>query len=280
MRTAVAELREALGQRFPGAQPLVYRTAGAVQTGIEVLDRELPNGGLPRGRLTVWRPGGGATAVMRSAMRSVVSNGERAAWIDVGGTITGDAWPGALLIRPDGERSGFACAEEVLRCGGFALVVLAGVGRGLSRVAARLSHAQREGGGAFVAMGEESSLAHVRVASRILARETRWRRNAFGEETDVESVLVRVDAGALGWSGHVTFRLAVLSRGQRLALDPLLVDRRGVPLRAGHWSGGHGRDQGGSPTRGDPLVSNERASLEAMPVHPGPNSLAEVRTGN
>src|SRR5688572_17519676 len=52
----VIALREALEQRFPNAKPLVFRTAGAVSTGLAALDAMLPGGGLPRGRLSLWQP--------------------------------------------------------------------------------------------------------------------------------------------------------------------------------------------------------------------------------
>ena len=276
MGTSVAELRETLGRRYPGAQPLVYRTAAAVRTGIEALDGMLPNGGLPRGRLTVWRPGGGTTAVLRSTAQRVQANGERAAWIDGSGMLAGEDWPGGLLIRPAGERAGFGCAEEVLRCGGFALVVLSGVGRGMERVAGRLTHAVREGGGALVVVGEESALAHLRVTSRILPAETQWRSDAFGEAAIVESVRLRVEASALGWSGGVSFSLPVRVWTPRFALDPLLVDRRGVPHRAGHWAGARHREWRGPTARG-PAVSNAAEESTALPSIL--NSLAKVRKG-
>ena len=69
-----------------------YRSAEAVGTGIDLLDRALPGGGLPRGRLVVWSPGGGATAVLRSACMAVVSRGERAAWVDGAGLMAGEFW--------------------------------------------------------------------------------------------------------------------------------------------------------------------------------------------
>jgi hypothetical protein len=150
-------------------------------------------------------------------------------WIDGGWTVAGDFWPGGLLIRP-GKEFGFACAEEVLRSGGFALVVLTGSG-GLGRVASRLSRAVREGGSAFVVRSEESLLAHLRVASRLLVAGASWKQDPFGEPAVVEAVRVRVEARALGWSGSIEFLLPVLCRSPRLAVDPMLVDRRGV--RAG-----------------------------------------------
>ncbi|HEX2093190.1 MAG TPA: hypothetical protein VHG28_12345, partial [Longimicrobiaceae bacterium] len=67
MASQLSTLRELLEQRFPGAVPVTHRTAGGVATGIAELDRVLPGGGFPRGRLSAWAPGGGATAVLRSA---------------------------------------------------------------------------------------------------------------------------------------------------------------------------------------------------------------------
>ena len=86
MSTSVAALRALIQQRFPDATPVTgvpggARTTEEVATGIAELDKVLPNGGLPRGRLSVWAPHGGSTAILRAACRSVVSAGERAAWI-------------------------------------------------------------------------------------------------------------------------------------------------------------------------------------------------------
>src|SRR5436190_642052 len=75
-------LRALLEARFPDATPVTHRTAEPVATGISALDAILPGGGLPRGRLTVWVPEGGATAILRAASQTTVLNGERAVWID------------------------------------------------------------------------------------------------------------------------------------------------------------------------------------------------------
>src|SRR5687767_2939169 len=126
----VLQLKEALEQRFPSAQPVAYRTAGAVATGVSALDAMLPAGGFPRGRLSLWTPGGGATAILYAAAQAVAGRGERAAWIDGASTIATDSWkPGALLLKPEGELESLICAEELLRSGGFGLVVLSGAGR-------------------------------------------------------------------------------------------------------------------------------------------------------
>jgi hypothetical protein len=229
--SVVAELREALARRHPDALPLAYRTAQAVATGIASLDAMLPNAGLPRGRLVAWSPGGGATAVLRTACRAVLERGERSAWVDGAGTMTADFWDARkdpLLLRPAGEQEALVCTEELLRSGGFGLVVLSGAERGAGRDAVRLSRAAKEGGGAFVVVTEDATVAHLRASARIPPDGYVWRTNPFGEPVDVLWVMVCVEASSMGWSGRTSFRLSVRTRGPRLALDPMLVDRRGV----------------------------------------------------
>jgi len=165
--------------------------------------------------------------VMRSACRSVLERGERAAWVDGGRTMAGDAWPrGAVLVRPASTESACGCAEELLRSGGFALVVLMVEEQRLERMASRLGRAVREGGGGFVAVSGATALAHLRITSRIVAEETVWRKNPFGEPAGLDAVVLRIEAHALGWGGRTVVRLPVHGRGVRVALDPL-VDLRG-----------------------------------------------------
>ncbi|MFW6201096.1 MAG: hypothetical protein ACOC8B_00840, partial [Gemmatimonadota bacterium] len=125
MSAQVLELKELLARRFPDAVPVAYRAAGAVATGVAELDELLPGGGLPRGRLTAWAPGGGATALLQAACEAVVARGERAAWVDADRLVAGEHWrSGPLLVRPADRRQALACVEELVRSGGFALVVL------------------------------------------------------------------------------------------------------------------------------------------------------------
>src|SRR5438270_6879619 len=63
----LSSLRSILEQRFPDATPVTHRTTGQVASGISQLDRALPSGGFPRGRLSAWAPLGGATAILRAA---------------------------------------------------------------------------------------------------------------------------------------------------------------------------------------------------------------------
>ena len=228
----VLQLKEALEQRFPNAQPVAYRTAGAVPTGIGAVDAMLPAGGLPRGRLSLWQPGGGATALLHAAVQSVVTQGERAAWIDGAGTIAGDSWrAGPLLLKPEGEIEALVCAEELLRSGGFGLVVLSGAGKSFLSEDVRLSRAVREGGGAFVALATKSSVAHLTIASSIGPEGYRWRMDPFGDPAEVVEVRIQVEAKAMGWSGRAVVNLPVLTHVYRMAADTNLVDRRGAKAK-------------------------------------------------
>ena len=135
---------------------------------------------------------------------------------------------GPLLIRPDGEMNGLQCAEELLRSGGFGLVVLTGVARALEREAVRLSRAVREGGSVLVALAAQSPIAHLRLATQIRPDGYQWKLNPFGEPAHVEAVRVRVEASAMGWHGQTELTLPVHNHSLRVAADPLLRDRRGA----------------------------------------------------
>jgi hypothetical protein len=231
---AVTDLKRALESRFPDALPLARTAAAAVTpTGLGALDALLPGGGLARGRVTVWQPGGGSTAVLRAAGEAAALHGGRSAWIDVARQQAADFWrPGPLLVRPRTEREALSGAEELLRSGGFALVVLAGGGRDAVQEMVRLSRAARAGGAAFVALLRESPVAHLRVVSRLSPEGYRWRRDPFGEPVELVSARVEIEASSLGWSGRTALELPVRMHQPRLAPEPRLVDRRGAPPAA------------------------------------------------
>jgi hypothetical protein len=195
---------------------------------VQLLDSILPGGGLPRGRLSVWLPRGGATAILRAACNTTVANGERAVWIDTLGTIAGEFWEeGPVLVRPATRLNSLRCAEELLRCGGFALLVLAGAEpRGTELV--RLSRAAREGGSAFVTLTPHTSMASLRLKSRILPQSYRWRKTPFGDPADARSAIIRVRAYSLGWNRETELPISIKPYDQRISLDAGLKDRRGV----------------------------------------------------
>jgi hypothetical protein len=226
--SAVPDLRSLLEQRFPDATPVTHRTAEPVATGIQLLDQILPGGGLPRGRLTVWMPQGGATAILRSSCLSVASTGERSAWIDGLGTIAGEFWEeGPVLVRPANRKNSLRAAEELLRCGGFALIVLTGSEPAGTEMV-RLSRAAREGGSAFVALTSHTSMASVRLVSRIMPHSYVWRRTPFGDPAEACSASIRVRAQSLGWNRQVELRVPVVQYDLRASLEAGLPDRRGM----------------------------------------------------
>jgi hypothetical protein len=192
--------------------------------------------------------------------RTVSSGGERAAWVDTAGRILGDDGPaGPLLLRPGGPSEGLECAEELARCGGFGLVVL---GHGARDLPVRLGRSAREGGGVLIAISEDASQGRLRIESSLAAEAWRWQPGPFGEPSEVESAVVEVSARALGWSGQTRFRMPVITHGSRLALDPLLVDRRGAPRRSSWPKGRSGATVG---------VTSDTTSIKSR------NSLLENR---
>jgi hypothetical protein len=120
------------------------------------------------------------------------------------------------------------CAEELLRCGAFGLIVLSGTRAAFNREDVRLSRAVREGGGAFVALAAQSNVAHLQVSSRIDPDGYRWQTNPFGEPAEVTQVRVQVEAQAMGWSGRTQVVIPVRGFAQRTAVEKELVDRRGA----------------------------------------------------
>jgi hypothetical protein len=226
--TALSSLRSILEQRFPDATPVTHRTADQVASGITQLDRALPSGGFPRGRLSVWAPLGGATAILRAACYTTAASGERAAWIDGEHTLTSDSWiDGPVLLRPTTRHAALRAAEEILRCGGFALVVLSGTDpHGTEAV--RLTRAAREGGTALVSLTSASAMSSLRMSSQLDPRGYTWHRTPFGEPAVAYDVLVRVRARAMGWNAHTQFLVPVMHHELRLSLESGLADRRGV----------------------------------------------------
>src|SRR5690606_34590355 len=177
----VAALRAVIEQRFPGSVPSVYQTAPGVPTGVVSLDAVLPNAGFPRGRICIWQPGVGAGAVLRAACQATGRRGERAVWIDAGRTTSGEvSWSGVTLVQPGDPDMARLCAEELVRSGGFALVVLAGLTtRGSERV--RLTRCVREGGTALVELSTEPHMAAIHFQSALAPAGLHWRRDHQGE---------------------------------------------------------------------------------------------------
>lgn len=224
--TRTAALQALISQRFPDAVPVERWSRGTVPTGVEALDRILPNGGFQRGRLAVWTPGAGAAALLRTTALRAVADGERAVWIDATRTVTGACWrEGPLLIRPASETSALRAAEELGRSGGFAFVVLDGV-EPASPELVRCARAAHEGGAALVLVTRATSLASLRLASRPLPPSPSLSRLLL--PAVIRSLRVRITARASGWHSSVELTLPVWHDDLRLSLELRHPDRRGV----------------------------------------------------
>src|SRR5439155_24852833 len=97
------------------------------------------------------------------------------------------------LLRPTTRRNALKAAEEILRSGGFALVVLSGTVPSGTEVV-RLTRAAREGGAALVSLSSAAALSSVRIWSQLDPRGYRWQPTPFGEPAGVHDVLLRVRA--------------------------------------------------------------------------------------
>ncbi|MDR0787819.1 MAG: hypothetical protein LBG44_08145 [Gemmatimonadota bacterium] len=226
--TAIAELREMIGKRFPNSVPLPARTVPQVATGVPALDRVLPGGGFPRGQLTVWMAGAGGAAVMRSACREAVRRGERAAWVESVGKVMPDvSWPGVVVAHPRSEEEALECVEALLGSGGFAIVAYAG-GVGSSTARLRLCRAAREGGAAFVEVSDNPHMAAVKIRAPVSPEQFQWSCNALGEPILVGRISLHVTVEAAGWNRKADVVLKVMSHEHSLFPDPGLADRRGV----------------------------------------------------
>jgi hypothetical protein len=228
---ALQSVRAQLDKQFPNATPVPRRTSDGVATGIAALDAILPNGGFPKGRLSVWTPNGGATAALRAACTATVGRSERAVWVDGAGTIAGAFWRvGPVLVRPRGRVEALRAAEVLARSGGFALVVVTGVEpEGTENV--RLSRAAHDGGTAVIALTHSGSTAGLKITSRLAADEYVWARGPHGEPALVTSVGMHVRVSALGWNRRMRIALPVQHDVARCALDPMMPDRRGATVK-------------------------------------------------
>jgi hypothetical protein len=158
-----------------------------------------------------------------------VAGGERSAWIDATHTVVGAGWcEGPLLIRPDGPVAALRAAEELVRSGGFGLVVLDGVDPETTALV-RVSRAAHEGGSALVLLTRATSLASLRLASRPLPGAYVWRRSPLGEPTAVTAVKLVVEARASGWFASTELTIPVWRDDLRLSLETRYPDRRGNP---------------------------------------------------
>ena len=195
-------LADVLGEPRPEAPGL--------PTGIAALDRLLPGGGLPRGRLTtlVGPLSGGRTTLVRAAAAATLRAGGWVAYVDATRTLAPREWaevereaaahalcadrpPRLCVVRPHDRGRGAWCADVLLRSGAFALVVLDGAPPLTSAAAVRLTRLARDADAALVVLGEPEEAADGDDAAERGERPRRSRRaeRARGAERRVVSAV-------------------------------------------------------------------------------------------
>lgn len=253
-------------------------------TGVDALDARLAGGGLPRGRLTevVGARGSGKATLLRQIVARTLSEAGWVAYVDATRTLAPRDWAhlggeGLWMIRPRDPSRAAWCADVLLRCGAFALVVIDS-GPVLSRaVAVRLTSLAREAGAALVIAGEEGRTSLVGGAVRL--RVARGAGCGAGDAGRMESRVARsqqriphppsrvprpvprdhppptrrmtvvVEKGGAG--NHRTVEVScAIGVARRLCTHPEVPDRRGVARR-----------QTGRPG------SERRATHAAVPGH-------------
>src|SRR5690348_6385750 len=134
----------------------------ALPTGVAELDVGLAGGGLPRGRLTeiVGARGSGKATLLRRIVAEALDRSGWVAYIDAARTLAPRDWAplgeneGLWMIRPRDPARAAWCADVLLRCGAFALVVIDSAPALPRGVAVRLTRLARESGAALVVAGE------------------------------------------------------------------------------------------------------------------------------
>ena len=254
----------------PGAGAL------ALPTGVAELDEGLAGGGLPRGRLTeiVGARGSGKATLLRRIVAETLDHSGWVAYIDATRTLAPRDWAsfgsdeGLWMIRPRDPTRAAWCADVLLRCGAFALVVIDSAPVLPRKVAVRLTRLARESGAALVVAGAEGSGSMLGGAVRLRVQRAVGRgRRVEGREARLHPlpsthspppfsartrrITIVVERGGGGLQRTVEVNCAI-GVARRLCAHPEVPDRRGVARREAGRSG-----------------SERRAALAAVPAAEG-----------
>jgi hypothetical protein len=251
LRQQLAEVVEATRPGTPG-----------LATGIAALDAALPNGGLPRGRLTemVGSPGSGKTTLVHRMVARAVANGWWVAYVDATRTLAPRDWADVgreqlWIVRPGEPARGAWCADVLLRSGAFALVVLDGAPMLARGVAVRLTRLAREADAAFLVLGDDAKASELAGSLRLRVARQSLKRRGIGDVA--ASALQRITVVIEKGGPYQTINAGEADRGiavaRRVRTHPEVPDRRGVA-----------RQQGGTRSR-----INTRSRRCAEPRIPG-----------
>jgi hypothetical protein len=226
LRQQLAEVVEATRPGTPG-----------LATGIAALDAALPNGGLPRGRLTemVGPPGSGKTTLVHRMVARAVADGWWVAYVDAARTLAPRDWADVgreqlWIVRPDEPARGAWCADVLLRSGAFALVVLDGAPMLTRGVAVRLTRLAREADAAFLVLGDDAKASELAGSLRLRVARQSLKRRGIGDAA--ASALQRITVVIEKGGPYQTINAGEADRGiavaRRVRTHPEVPDRRGV----------------------------------------------------
>lgn len=228
---SLALLRQQLAEVVESTRP---GTPG-LATGIAALDAALPNGGLPRGRLTemVGPPGSGKTTLVRRMVERAVADRWWVAYVDATRTLAPRDWADTQnlwVVRPDEPGRGAWCADVLLRSGAFALVVLDGAPVLARGVAVRLTRLAREADAAFLVLGDDAKASELAGSLRLRVARQAMKRRSIGEvpASALQRITVVIEKGG----PYQTINAGEVDRGiavaRRVRTHPEVPDRRGV----------------------------------------------------
>ena len=235
-------------------------------TGVDALDAGLVGGGLPRGRLTevIGARGSGKATLLRQIVEQTLSNAGWVAYIDATRTLAPRDWAhlgdgeGLWMIRPRDPARAAWCADVLLRCSAFALVVIDSAPVLSRGIAVRLTRLAREAGAALIIAGEEGSGSLVGGAVRLHVKRASGRERVEGKGWRVERAQQQFSPSALhplpsahshppsprerrmtilvekggGGGTHRTVEVScAIGVARRLCTHPEVPDRRGVARR-------------------------------------------------
>ena len=252
----------------PGEKGLARQT---LATGVEALDAKLLGGGLPRGRLTevIGARGSGKATLLRQIVAETLRQAGWVACIDATRTLAPRDWAhlgeddGLWMIRPRDPSRAAWCADVLLMCGAFALVVIDSAPVVSRSVAVRLTRLAREANAALVIAGEEGGTSLLGGAARLHVR--RAERRALHPPPTVRerrmTILVEKGGGGVGGTHRTVEVSCAIGVARRLCTHPEVPDRRGVARRQ---AGRPGSDRRPAPVavptgRNDSAAPNESA---------------------
>lgn len=248
------------------------------RTGVGALDAALHvTGGVPRGRLTelLGAAGSGVTTLARRLVGQALAAGAWVAYVDATCTLAPRDWADTerlWVVRPPDAGRAAWCADVLLRCGGFGLVVVDGAPVLSRAVAMRLLQLARDANAALVLVGTGTRASDLAGALRLRARAAnagagagerpparRWRPEGGGTWSVVQRAVITVEKGGTHRNVEVSCAVGV---ARRLCAHPEVPDRRPVARAPGgagrggvvgpdHGAAGAGAaDAGGADARG------------------------------